>query len=81
MIEAHRVDYLTDKLRQTTIEMINMLQDVTTIKLFNKYKTPITVKELKKKLFLVKDKRKAWYKAERWDQINFFLKTDLDGTA
>ena len=81
MIEAHGVDYLADKLYQTITEIINTLQNVTTIKLLKQYKTPITLKELKKKLFLVKDKRKTRYKAEHLNQKNFFLETDLDGIA
>ena len=81
MIRAHEVDYLADNLRQTMTEMINTLQNVTTIKFLNKYKTPITLKKLKEKLSLVKDKREAQYKAECLDQMNFFLKTNLDSTA
>ena len=81
VIGAHGVDYLAYKLCQTTIEMMNMLQNIMTIKLFNQYKMLIILEELKKKLFLVKDKKEAWYKVERLDQINIFLETDPDGTA
>ena len=73
VIGAHGVDYLADNLRQITIKII-MLKDVTTIKPLNKYKTPITLEELKKRLFLVKNKKEVWYKAEHLDQINFFLR-------
>ena len=61
--------------------MINTLQDIMTIKPLNQYKTSITLKKLKEKLSLVKDKKEARYKVERLDQINFFLKTDLNSTA
>ena len=61
--------------------MINTLQNVTTIKLFNKYEMPIILEELKKKLSLVKNKKETRYKAKRLDQMNFFLKTDLNSTA
>ena len=36
-----------------------------TIKELNKYKTPITLEELKERLSLVKNKKEAWYKVER----------------
>ena len=61
--------------------MINILQNVTNIKSFDKYKMPITLEELKKKLFLVKDKNETWYKVERLDQKNIFLETDPDDTV
>ena len=58
MIEVYGVDYLADNLRQTTTEIIQTLEDITTIKELNKHETSITLEELKKRLFLVKDKKK-----------------------
>ena len=81
MIRAHGVDYLADNLRQTTTEMIQMLENITTIKELDKYETSITLAELKEKLSLVKDKKKARYEAEHLDQINFFLEMSSDSTA
>ena len=52
-----------------------------TIKLLNCYKILIITEELKERLFLVKNKREARYKAECLDQINFFLETDSNGTV
>ena len=62
-------------------EMIQTLEDLTTIKEFKNVETSITLEELKKKLSLVKDKQEAQYKAEHLDQMSFFLEMDLDGTA
>ena len=42
---------------------------------------PITFEELKKKLFLFKDKKEARYKVEYMDQMNFFLETNPNGTT
>ena len=81
MIGAHGVEYLADNLRQTMTEMIQTLEDIMTIKKFENIKTLITLEELKERLSLVKDKKKAQYKAECLDQMNFFLETDLNGTA
>ena len=61
-------------------EIINTLQDVTIIKLLDKYKTPIILEKLKK-LFLIKDKRKAQYKTKYLNQMNFFLEIDLNSTT
>ena len=76
VIEVHGIDYLADKLCQTTTKMINILQDIMTIKSFNWYETLITLEKLKERLSLVKNKKKIWYKAERLDQMKFFLETD-----
>ena len=38
-------------------------------------------RKTQKKLFLVKDKREAWYKAECLNRMNFFFETDSDSTA
>ena len=81
VIGAHRVDYLADDLCQTTIEMIQTLENITAIKEFEMYKIPITLEKLKERLSLVKDEKKTWYKAKRLDQMNFFLEMDPDGTA
>ena len=62
-------------------EMIQTLEDIITIKKFENYKSPITLEELKKRLFLVKNKKEARYKAERLDLMNFFFKTDPGSTA
>ena len=62
-------------------EMIQTLENITTIKEFESVKTPITLEKLKERLSLVKDKQEARYKAEHLDQMNFFLETDPDGTA
>ena len=81
MIEAHGVEYLADGLCQTMTKMIQRLEDITTIKEFKNYKTPITLEELKEKLSLIKNEKETRYKAERLDQMNLFLETDLDGTV
>ena len=81
VIGAYGVNYLADKLHQIIIKMMNMLQNITTIKPFKQYKMPIILEELKEKLFLVKDKKEARYKARRLDQINFFLETNPNDTA
>ena len=81
MIGAHRVDYLVDNLCQTMTKMIQTLEDITIIKEFKKYETPISLEKLKERLSLVKNKKEACYKAERLNQMNFFLETDTDGTA
>ena len=43
VIEAHGVKYLADDLCQTMTEMIQTLEDITIIKEFKNYKTPITL--------------------------------------
>ena len=42
---------------------------------------PIILEKLKKRLFLIKNKREAKYKAEYLNQIYFFLETDFNSTA
>ena len=59
VIGAHEVEYLADDLCQTMTEMIQTIEDIMTIKEFKNYETPITLKKLKEKLFLVKDKKEA----------------------
>ena len=81
MIKSYGVNYLADKQCQTTIEMINILQDIASIKPFKQYKISIILKEFKKKLFLVKNKKKARYEVERLEQIRFFFETDSNGTV
>ena len=81
VIEAYGVKYLADDLHQTMTEIIQTLEDITTIKEFKNVKTPIILEKLKERLSLIKNKEKARYEAERLDQINFFLETDSDGTA
>ena len=81
MIEAYEVEYLADNLCQTMTEMIQTLKNITTIKEFKNVETLITLEELKERLSLVKDKKEAQYKAERLDQIKFFLETDPNGIA
>ena len=67
VIEVHGIDYLADDLCQTTTEMIQMLENIISIKELDRYKIPITLEEFKERLSLVKDKKKARYKAERLD--------------
>ena len=81
MIGAHGVEYLADDLHQTMTDIIQTLENITTIKEFENYETLITLEELKEKLSLVKDKKEARYKAERLDQINFFFEIDPNDTA
>ena len=57
VIEAHGVDYLIDELCQTTIKMINTLQDITTIKPLNQYEMLITLKNSKKAILSQRQER------------------------
>lgn len=80
MIKFHGINYLANKEQQTTTEIIAAAHNIQHIQSFEKCEILIIFDKLKKRLILIKDENKAKAEANQLDQIQFFLKTNLNIT-